>query len=706
MLTRTRLLPWSLALLFQGWGSAASPERIVLPIDSSLVSKATLTHAKGEMVKTGAGEALQVIFGHGVAYPNIRFEASTAGFDPDWSAYTAFGVTVENATAGRVRVQLRVDSPRDSQRGRQGGAELEAGEKRRLVLSLPGRAITGMRGQPPVRGCQALDLPLAASPVDLDTTKILRFQVYSARPERDIRLLIHRFELFGEAAAGAGAFVDRFGQFNGADWPGKLHGEAEFGARIEREARSLADHPELPARDRWGGWAEGPTLTATGRFHPAEYDGKWWLVDPDGKLFWSSGITCVNFRQTTRTRGREGCFEWLPPEGDPLRPFLTHSGKPHAEMNFFQANLCRKYGPDYAAQYIDRCLQRFRSWGVNTVANWSDYDAVALRKAVPYTIPVSSKSRMFLARETPKAGLVKKKWFPDVFDPQFGPNLEAALLRDAGPHRDDPWLLGVFVDNELDWVGGDPFKNPAGALRISAVAFQNDASFAIKRALVEAVQAKFPSPDAFNQVLGTGFRAWDELLAPVAFTPAQMKQGAALFAELDERIAEQYFRTVSGAMKKVLPGVLYLGSRFSNYSDEVLRQAAKYCQVVSFNIYTELPEDRLADELATRYHFPVIIGEFHFGALDRGMFDPGLRKAENQAERAAKYAAYLEQAAKGAWCVGAHWFQYVDQPLTGRADGENYNIGFVSVTDDPYPEMVAAARKINGELYRIRAGKE
>jgi hypothetical protein len=37
------------------------------------------------------------------------------------------------------------------------------------------------------------------------------------------------------------------------------------------------------------------------------------------------------------------------------------------------------------------------------------------------------------------------------------------------------------------------------------------------------------------------------------------------------------------------------------------------------------------------------------------------------------------------WFVGAHWFQYVDSPLTGRSyDGENYNVGFVSVADIPY----------------------
>jgi agarase len=56
--------------------------------------------------------------------------------------------------------------------------------------------------------------------------------------------------------------------------------------------------------------------------------------------------------------------------------------------------------------------------------------------------------------------------------------------------------------------------------------------------------------------------------------------------------------------------------------------------------------------------------------------------------------------------VGVHWFQYIDQPLAGRAyDGQNANIGFVNVADMPYPEMVNAAKEVNLKLYSKRIGK-
>jgi agarase len=54
--------------------------------------------------------------------------------------------------------------------------------------------------------------------------------------------------------------------------------------------------------------------------------------------------------------------------------------------------------------------------------------------------------------------------------------------------------------------------------------------------------------------------------------------------------------------------------------------------------------------------------------------------------------------------VGCHYFQYIDEPLTGRSVvGENYSIGFATVVDGVYPEMVAAAKTVGAEMYRRRS---
>ena len=103
---------------------------------------------------------------------------------------------------------------------------------------------------------------------------------------------------------------------------------------------------------------------------------------------------------------------------------------------------------------------------------------------------------------------------------------------------------------------------------------------------------------------------------------------------------------------------------------------------------------------------PMINGEFHFGALDRGLFHTGLVATQSQEERAACYTAFVRSCLAHPRYVGTHWFQWRDQALTGRGDGENYQIGFLTVTDQPYPELVDAARKIGAITYETRYGNQ
>ena len=97
---------------------------------------------------------------------------------------------------------------------------------------------------------------------------------------------------------------------------------------------------------------------------------------------------------------------------------------------------------------------------------------------------------------------------------------------------------------------------------------------------------------------------------------------------------------------------------------------------------------------------PIVVGEFHFGALDRGMLGTGCATAFNQAERAQCFRDYVNACLDNRRYVGCHWFQYSDQALTGRYyDGEAYQCGFVSVCDVPYPELVQACRETAAQMY-------
>jgi hypothetical protein len=166
--------------------------------------------------------------------------------------------------------------------------------------------------------------------------------------------------------------------------------------------------------------------------------------------------------------------------------------------------------------------------------------------------------------------------------------------------------------------------------------------------------------------------------------------------------ARQYFTVVRSVIRKYDTHHLYLGCRFAWRNPEAVEAAAEVCDVVSFNIY-EKAVDPQKWAFAKGLNKPCIIGEFHFGALDRGMLHPGLVAAEDQKERAALYRSYVESVVDHPAFVGCHWFQYYDEPLTGRSlDGENYNIGLVDVTDTPYPELVKAAKAVHAEAYERR----
>jgi agarase len=171
-----------------------------------------------------------------------------------------------------------------------------------------------------------------------------------------------------------------------------------------------------------------------------------------------------------------------------------------------------------------------------------------------------------------------------------------------------------------------------------------------------------------------------------------------------EAFATEYFRIVDEALDSVLPNHLYMGVRMAHWgmTPEVIRAAERHTDVMSFNFYKEGLRD-VDWAFLDAIDMPCIIGEYHVGSTDSGLFHPGLIVAGNQADRARMYREYMETVIDNPYFVGAHWFQYIDSPLTGRAyDGENYNVGFVTITDRPYPEMTAAARNLHRYLYPRR----
>jgi hypothetical protein len=153
-------------------------------------------------------------------------------------------------------------------------------------------------------------------------------------------------------------------------------------------------------------------------------------------------------------------------------------------------------------------------------------------------------------------------------------------------------------------------------------------------------------------------------------------------------------------MRKVAPRHLYLGSRIHKAGPEVMAEAARFADVLSVNRYMPLP----VTSLPKNFDKPCLVSEFHFGAPDRGVPGTGLTFVGDQLQRSRAYAAYVLDAILQPNIVGTHWFAYTDQSAAGRP-GENYQIGFVDVTDTIYPEISETSRGVAEIMYSL-ANKE
>ncbi len=489
-----------------------------------------------------------------------------------------------------------------------------------------------------------------------------------------------------ELEGGFAPFIDGFGQYRYNDWPGKIHSEDDLSRALEAEDADVAAHPGPKERTSYGGWAGGPQLEARGFFYTTKHEGKWWLVDPEGRLFWSHGIDCVNLSwAATRIIGREHYFAELPEESSPLSEFYItrHWGAPAESTqdkpfgyNFTQANLSRKYGVYWRSLGADRVHTRLRSWGMNTIANWSSSE-ICLMRRTPYVVEVGTRGRTIEGNDK----------LPDPFDSGFRPAVRESIMRRQDSVA-DPWCIGYFVDNELQWLQGS-----AAALLVAKAPPDQPA----KQELLKDLQARYGTIDALNAAWGTGHASWGAFLE-CREAPNTQKANDDLTAFF-QRLAEEYFRTCREEVKAASPNALYLGCRIHQPNALVMPIAAKYCDVVSINAYRyDVRMMPFLDGLDA----PVVIGEWHFGALDRGPLHPGLRHVQDQSERAVVYKSYLRSALSHPLIVGAHWFQYGDQATTGRDDGENCQNGFVDTCDTPYPETVQACREVGYAMYEYR----
>jgi hypothetical protein len=696
-----------IGLCLSGFGAchAATPGVTDLA-GADATTRVTLDHVQriGSAEHAGDGVAQQRYAFQPAAQPQVVI--APAGGAWNWAGQGELHLRVQNAMAWAVTLTIDVDGA--DGKGLHASVGVPAGPAQTLAIPLQATSPRdeGMQAGPPMPFDDHGRLTLLATTVQgtLDLRHVRAIRLGVPAPQVAQTLLFGRIETTPGATTLHDAYagiVDRYGQFVRADWPEKIDSDAAL-----RTAQTAAARvPKSAERDAYGGRPDVHNLRRTGWFHTQKRDGRWRLVTPDGHAFFSLGVNAVTTDGgRSYVEGRESMLRDLPPDHGEWSAFYGHGdnrnegqgasrgiGYNHGRwFDFYAANLYRADGRDWLSAWRTRTLDRLQAWGFNTVGNWSDA-ALGRAHRLPYTRSIN------IAGDYANVSSGYDYWgrMPDPFDPRFVQATERAVAKASADVRDDPWLLGYFADNELAWAG----SGPQGRWGLALGTLAGGADSPAKQAFIAMLRKQYATPGTLSAAWGIALGSWDALNATGFAAPAPDEAHPAIARDYSawlRRYADTYFRTVAEAIHRHDPHHLFLGGRFVVNTPEAVAACAAYCDVVSFNVYADLPQHGFDAAAMHALDKPVLVSEFHFGSDDRGPFGKGVVSMWNEQQRGEAYAKFIAAAANDPDIVGAHWFQYADQPVTGRLlDGENSHIGLVGITDIPFGGFVDVVRGAN-----------
>jgi agarase len=430
-----------------------------------------------------------------------------------------------------------------------------------------------------------------------------------------------------------------------------------------------------------------PTHKAAGFFRVEKTGDTWWLIDPAGKPTLSIGTDHVNYQT-----------HWCEALG--FAPY-------HKVVE-------KKFGSEKA--WAKDAVARLLEWNFTTLGTNPSQEACrnGLANAEAVGFGASFSSVAALVEKTTWTG------FPDVFDPRFERFCDLRARNFCAPRRDDPWLIGYYIDNELEWWGKS--HGPWGLVESTA---KLPASAAGKVALVASLRRSFANDiGAFNAAFSSRFPGFEQMLPSFDLPqPATDKAKAALDAFITE-VAERYFRITTAAVRRHDPNHMLLGCRFAHDTPEpAWRQAGANCEIVTVNVYPRV-DLRSAEVIGFEEHLkakfkscqrPMILTEWGFPSLDAVDRNEkplpctqgaGMR-VDTVEQKARCYAAVQRALFALPFMVGSHYFMWSDEPALGISTSfpENSSYGLVNEADEPYGPLVKTATRVNARMVDLHAGK-
>lgn len=466
---------------------------------------------------------------------------------------------------------------------------------------------------------------------------------------------------------------------------------------IEEDIKVKEKIPHLKL-DKYGGFLEIEGKNKDGFFRVELINGMYFFITPENHPMLSLAITTIE------------------PIGDHC-PKLGYAQYSH--------NLTSLYGKK---EYIDTWAKGtellLKETGINTIGGWSAGGIPYFSKSFPYTVSLGFRGGC--ANGTGgSVKVINEGGFIDVFDEKFEKNCfeyaEKSINEDM---KNDPYLIGYFVDNEIHWWGDKLWwESPYDSLADDFITLSPDDAGKKYWVYDFISKKKGYSLDDLEKYYGLKIESIDELLeiTKIANNPSYPKI-AEDKAEFVGIVAERFLSVSNNALKSRDKNHLNLCVRFASYAPiEVVKASSKYCDVISVNdYYTNLempeplgnPEERWKKMFIAGIQKPFILTEFGTRGEDSGLLNSwgaGM-VVETQIERGKYYRETIEKLLS--WEVngikfvaGFHWYMFRDQPKLGRFDGENSNYGIVTINNEKYITLVDALKEVNYE-YQVKLLKK
>ena len=421
-----------------------------------------------------------------------------------------------------------------------------------------------------------------------------------------------------------------------------------------------------PETDEFGGWTGVFTFPATGWFHCRQKNGRWWMVDPLGNPFISTGVCC--FRLYTGNRP-------------------------------FNEVFAEKYASDENRWALNE-WEKLKGYGFNTAGSFSDEKKIRQYLNVPYVLTLTPMGDYI---KSIKEGCIAKygaeNWydegpfnFPMVFDEGFTAYCEktAADVVTEGFSADE-YMLGIVTDNE----------------------------FPVNTHFLETC-LNWPDTSHINYKKAHRWLADNGITAEEATADDKDFEWRRKFAAY---CYETYLSKVSSSLKRYAPNHMYMGTKETGtnvdtalLNDYTFEVASKYVDVFSIDLYgTWCPQVEQLKKWSEKCGKPLIMAEWYIKGEDVVISLPDVYTnvdgvgwtVPTQKDRGYFYQNYVLKSIESGVVVGWHWFKCYDGHPEAKVQGQGYysgdnsNKGLQTITMEPYEECLDIMKELNEQIFPL-----